>query len=68
MNPTIFHLAFPITNVAQAKAYYADGLGCKVGRETRDAVILNLSVINSLLTSPKNLLPRNEVFILDTLG
>ena len=42
MNPVLFHLAFPIADVAQAKAFYADGLGCQVGRETREAVILNL--------------------------
>ncbi|MBF2066348.1 MAG: glyoxalase [Calothrix sp. C42_A2020_038] len=39
---TIFHLAFPITDVAQAKAYYVDGLGCIPGRENRHALILNL--------------------------
>jgi extradiol dioxygenase family protein len=42
MNPTIFHLAFPITDIAQAKAYYVDGLGCIPGRENRQALILNL--------------------------
>lgn len=42
MNPTIFHLAFPITDIAQAKAYYVDGLGCILGRENRHALILNL--------------------------
>jgi uncharacterized protein len=38
----IFHLAFPIADVAQAKAYYVDGLGCEVGRENAGSVILNL--------------------------
>lgn len=42
MNLTIFHLAFPISDVAQAKAYYIDGLGCIPGRENRHALILNL--------------------------
>jgi hypothetical protein len=42
MMKTIFHLAFPITDVAQAKAYYVDGLGCIPGRENRHALILNL--------------------------
>lgn len=42
MNQTLFHLAFPITNVAQAKAFYVDGLGCTAGRETHHALILNL--------------------------
>ncbi|MGD1871852.1 MAG: VOC family protein [Mastigocoleus sp.] len=42
MNPTIFHLAFPITDITQAKAYYVENLGCTPGRESRHALILNL--------------------------
>ena len=42
MNQTLFHLAFPVTDIAQAKAYYVDGLGCTPGRENRNALILNL--------------------------
>jgi hypothetical protein len=42
MPTAIFHLAFPIANVAEAKSFYVDGLGCELGRESRDAVILNL--------------------------
>ena len=38
----IFHIAFPVTNIPEAKAYYADGLGCSVGRENEMSVILNL--------------------------
>jgi len=43
MSTARFHLAFPIADVATAKAFYADGLGCKVGRESKTAVILNLA-------------------------
>ncbi|PIG90963.1 VOC family protein [Gloeocapsopsis sp. IPPAS B-1203] len=42
MNQTLFHLAFPITDIVQAKAYYVDGLGCTPGRENKHALILNL--------------------------
>jgi extradiol dioxygenase family protein len=42
MNKTIFHLAFPITDIALAKEYYVDGLGCVLGRENKHALILNL--------------------------
>jgi hypothetical protein len=42
MNQTIFHLAFPVTNIAQTKAFYVDGLGCIAGRETPHALILDL--------------------------
>jgi uncharacterized protein len=38
----LFHLAFPVTDIAQTKAYYADCLGCRVGRESDRSVILNL--------------------------
>jgi uncharacterized protein len=41
-SPTLFHLAFPVTDIAQAKTYYADGLGCAVGRENAKSLILNL--------------------------
>ncbi len=39
----IFHLAFPIGNIADTKTFYVDGLGCVVGRESQTAIILNLS-------------------------
>lgn len=42
MSPTLFHLAFPVADIAQAKAYYAEGLGCALGRESANSVILNL--------------------------
>jgi extradiol dioxygenase family protein len=42
MSKTLFHLAFPVTDIDQTKAFYADGLGCDVGRENANSVILNL--------------------------
>ena len=42
MNQTLFHLAFPVTDIAVAKAYYAEKLGCTVGRENAQSVIFNL--------------------------
>ncbi len=42
MSSTLFHLAFPIANVAEAEVFYADGLGCTVGRKTAHSLILNL--------------------------
>lgn len=41
MNLPIFHLAIPIDDIAKAKAFYVEGLGCEVGRESHLAVILN---------------------------
>mgnify|MGYP001806295053 CR=1 FL=1 len=42
MNQVIFHLAFPVTDISKTKAFYVDGLGCKVGRQNNNSVILNL--------------------------
>ena len=38
----LFHLAFPVTNIQEAKQFYREGLGCAVGRENETSVILNL--------------------------
>ncbi len=42
MDPIRFHLAFPVNDIPQTKAFYVEGLGCEVGRETPASVILNL--------------------------
>ena len=39
---TIFHLSFPIENIADTKRFYVEGLGCEVGREGKGSLILNL--------------------------
>ncbi|MCP6758295.1 MAG: VOC family protein [Fischerella sp. CENA71] len=66
MNQTIFHLAFPVTDIAQAKAYYVDGLGCIPGRENRHALVLNLyghqlvaHVTKEPLTPQRGIYPRH---------
>ncbi|MBE9177404.1 VOC family protein [Oculatella sp. LEGE 06141] len=42
MSQVLFHLAFPVADIAQAKSFYADGLGCDIGRENASSVIMNL--------------------------
>lgn len=42
MSPTLFHLTFPVTDIAQTKEFYVNGLGCRLGRENSQAVILDL--------------------------
>jgi extradiol dioxygenase family protein len=37
----LFHLAIPIGDIPQTKAFYVTGLGCQVGRETDNALILD---------------------------
>ena len=63
---TIFHLAFPVSNIAQTKAFYIDGLGCTAGRETHHALILDLyghqlvaHVTKERLTPQKGIYPRH---------
>ncbi|MDJ0772783.1 MAG: glyoxalase [Mastigocoleus sp. MO_167.B18] len=63
---TIFHLAFPVTNIAKAKTYYVDGLGCIPGRESRHALILNLyghqivaHLTKEVLSPQRNIYPRH---------
>jgi extradiol dioxygenase family protein len=38
----LFHLAFPVTDLAEARTFYIDGLGCLPGRSADSALILNL--------------------------
>ncbi|MBW4520476.1 MAG: VOC family protein [Scytolyngbya sp. HA4215-MV1] len=66
MPQTYFHLAFPVTNIPQTKEFYAQGLGCQIGRETIDSVILNLygnqlvaHVAHEPLTPQKGIYPRH---------
>lgn len=63
MNSTIFHLAFPIGNVDDAKQFYVDGLGCELGRESAHAVILNLyghQLVGH--TTPEPLEPQKGIY------
>jgi uncharacterized protein len=37
-----FHLAFPVTDLAIARQFYVEGLGCSAGRQSPSSLILNL--------------------------
>jgi len=39
----LFHLAFPVTDLEATKQFYVDGLGCTLGRESSNAVTLELA-------------------------
>ena len=67
----IFHLAIPINNIKLAKKFYCDGLGCEVGRENNQALILNFyghqvvcHTTKEPLTPPKAIYPRHFGLIL----
>ncbi|QDZ40202.1 glyoxalase [Euhalothece natronophila Z-M001] len=73
MKQPIFHLAIPIKNITDAKAFYVNGLGCEVGRETEQAVILNFyghqvvaHVTNEELIPQKGIYPRHFGMIFPT--
>ena len=74
MQQVMFHLAFPINDVALAKRFYVDGLGCELGRESDNAVILNLygtqlvgHVTKPPITPQKGIYPRHFGLVFDTL-
>ncbi|GAB4212605.1 MAG: glyoxalase [Synechococcales cyanobacterium] len=65
-----FHLAFPVTDLALAKQFYAEGLGCVVGRESRHSVIFGLAghqLVAHLTPTPlptqKGIYPRHSGLI-----
>lgn len=43
MEQAIFHLAFPVGDLLEAKRFYVDGLGCGLGRESASAVTFELA-------------------------
>ena len=43
MSHSLFHLAFPVHDLEETLRFYVDGLGCTVGRRTKQAVTLGLA-------------------------
>jgi extradiol dioxygenase family protein len=69
----MFHLAFPVGNITEAKTFYEQGLGCSVGRETPRSLILNLGghqivahVVDTPLEPQGSIYPRHFGLILET--
>jgi extradiol dioxygenase family protein len=66
MGQVLFHLAFPVTDLEEAKRYYVDGLGCALGRMSTTAITLNLmghQLVGHLTKTesltPKSIYPRH---------
>jgi extradiol dioxygenase family protein len=75
MKDTLFHLAFPTHDVAAAKRFYVDGLGCTLGRESSHAVVLGLAghqLVAHLTPEPppsqQGIYPRHFGLVLLSLG
>lgn len=43
MTHSLFHLAFPVHDLDAAERFYVDGLGCTVGRRSKQALTLGLA-------------------------
>lgn len=66
MSQTLFHLAFPVSDIPTTKQYYVEGLGCGLGRENHQSVILNLyghqlvaHVTDETISAQKGIYPRH---------
>lgn len=75
MTDMIFHLAFPIENIPDTKKFYVDGLGCTVGREATNSIILNLyghqlvaHVSEQSLPAQAGIYPRHFGIVFPTLA
>jgi uncharacterized protein len=42
MGRVLFHLAFPVSDLCEARKFYVEGLGCQLGRRSRFAMTLGL--------------------------
>ncbi|WOD38424.1 VOC family protein [Nodosilinea sp. E11] len=58
----LFHLAFPVADIAIAKAFYVEGLGCQPGRETANSLILNLYGHQLVAHTTPDLVPQKGIY------
>jgi len=67
----LFHLAFPVHDLAAAKQFYVEGLGCRLGRESSHAVTFGLAghqivahLTSEMDRSQKGVYPRHFGLVL----
>lgn len=65
-SPTLFHLAFPVSDMDSTKSFYVDKLGCRLGRRTKTSMVLNFygnqlvaQLTKEPLPAPKSIYPRH---------
>ncbi|APB34959.1 glyoxalase/bleomycin resistance protein/dioxygenase [Gloeomargarita lithophora Alchichica-D10] len=74
MSQPLFHLAFPVGDIPQTKAFYVQGLGCVPGRETPHSLILNfyhhqlVAHVTPEIHSQKGIYPRHFGLVFPTLS
>jgi len=66
LGKVLFHLAFPVRNLEEAKQFYVEGLGCVLGRESSSALTLELGghqiiahLTTQVLEKQKAIYPRH---------
>ena len=71
MGVVLFHVAFPMKNVEETKRFYVEGLGCMLGRESKNALTLNLGghqIVAQMTTGPlerpQSIYPRHFGLVL----
>jgi extradiol dioxygenase family protein len=62
MAEALFHLAFPVADIPQAKQFYIHGLGCEPGRETPQSLILNLYGHQLVAHTTPDLSPQQGIY------
>lgn len=71
MSNSLFHLAFPIYDIEETIRFYVDGLGCRVGRRSQQAITLGLAghqLVGHMVTeetpAQKGIYPRHFGLVL----
>jgi extradiol dioxygenase family protein len=75
MGKVLFHLAFPVTDLDEAKHFYVEGLGCELGRQSGRSMILGLlghQIVAQLAKQPsskqKGIYPRHFGLVFTSEG
>ena len=73
MNNSIFHLSIPVRDIESTKEFYAEGLGCSIGRQSAVAITLDFhghqivaQVTEDLGPPQKNIYPRHFGLVCET--
>lgn len=71
----LFHLAFPVDDLDAAKAFYVEGLGCRLGRHTPGSMILDLAghqlvahLSRQTAERPRSVYPRHFGLVFEALS
>lgn len=73
MNSSIFHLSFPVRDIESTKEFYVSSLGCRIGRQSTVAIMLDFhghqivaQVTEDLGTPQSSIYPRHFGLVCQT--